>query len=90
DDVHVLAAAVAGGAGALLTANTRDFPLRVMAAVGILRRHPDEFLLEIGLSAPEVLRPLIAAHHEAVGSGRSPRTFLRRSGLARLGKWYAP
>ena len=46
DDVHVFAAAVDGKADELLTLNTRDFPNNALSAEGILRRHPDEFLLE--------------------------------------------
>ena len=46
DDVHVFAAAVDGGADELLTVNTRDFPINALGAEDILRRQPDEFLLE--------------------------------------------
>jgi len=46
DDVHVFAAAIDSGADELLTLNTKDFPINALGAEGILRRHPDEFLLE--------------------------------------------
>ena len=46
DDVHVVAAALTGHADQILTANTGDFPSRTLSRLGLIRRHPDEFLLE--------------------------------------------
>jgi predicted nucleic acid-binding protein len=45
DDRHVLAAAIAGGAQALVTFNLKDFPDFAMAPSGMEAVHPDEFLL---------------------------------------------
>lgn len=46
DDRHVLATAIAGGAQAIVTANTKDFPPAALHGRGIEARHPDEFLLD--------------------------------------------
>lgn len=43
-DRHVLAAAIAGGAGALVTFNLKDFPVDLFEQHGIDIEHPDEFL----------------------------------------------
>jgi len=44
DDRHVLAAAIQGGAGVILTYNLRDFPPAALAGYGVAARHPDDFL----------------------------------------------
>lgn len=88
DDVHVLSAAIAGHAKELLTANTGDFPTRILAQHGLIRRHPDEFLLELAENhsgkmqrvAADVLSALPNADHK-------PRTVYKRSGLNRFGKF---
>ncbi len=46
-DRHVLAAAVAGGAGTLVTFNLRDFPEESAAGQGIVVVHPDIFLTRL-------------------------------------------
>lgn len=43
-DRHVLAAAIAGGAGALVTFNLKDFPTELFELHGIDLEHPDDFL----------------------------------------------
>lgn len=45
DDVHVLAAAIAGHADCIVTANLKDFPEQALAPFGIQAIHPDEFLI---------------------------------------------
>jgi len=84
-DAHVLAAAIAGGAGTLVTLNLRDFPARRLAAHGIAPRHPDGFLWELASHAPGVIAPLVAA---ATGSEdpQAQRRALKRSRLPRFGK----
>jgi PIN domain len=44
-DVHVLAAAIAGHADCIVTANLKDFPEMAVAPFGIQVIHPDEFLV---------------------------------------------
>jgi predicted nucleic acid-binding protein len=46
DDRHVLAAAIVGGAQAIVTANLKDFPIEQLAPRAIEARPPDEFLLD--------------------------------------------
>lgn len=46
DDRHVLAAAITGGAQAIVTFNLKDFPARALEPGGIPVRHPDDFLLD--------------------------------------------
>jgi hypothetical protein len=44
-DVHVLAAALAGHADSIVTANVRDFPVDVVGPLGIEIIHPDQFVV---------------------------------------------
>ena len=46
NDRHVLAAAIVGGAQAIVTANLKDFPVEQLSPRHIEARHPDEFLLD--------------------------------------------
>ena len=89
-DLHVLAAAIAGGADAIVTANLRDFPARALAAHGILRRDPDGLLLEALDDAPAAAEAALTEAHALAErlSGRtlSPRAVLKRAGLPRTAK----
>lgn len=90
NDRHVLAAAIAGDAAELLTLNTRDFPTRALAPHGILRRAPDEFLLELYHANPEEIKDIVdLALQDArprLGPDTSARSLLKRASLPRLGK----
>jgi hypothetical protein len=56
NDRHVLAAAVAAGADAIVTFNLKHFPDHVLDGYGIEPLHPDDFLLhQFGLNNPGVL-----------------------------------
>lgn len=45
NDVHVLAAAIAGHADCIVTANLRDFPTEIVAPYGIEVVDPDRFII---------------------------------------------
>jgi len=65
EDRHVLAAAVASGAQAIVTSNLRDFPKAACQPFGIEILHPDQFLCDLhGCNAARVhaaLRDQVAA-----------------------------
>jgi predicted nucleic acid-binding protein len=61
DDRHVVAAAIAGGAQAIVTFNVKDFPEDRLAPRGIEARHPDAFLLDqLDLSPSSMLEILVS------------------------------
>jgi len=89
DDLHVLAAAIAGGADELLTLNLRDFPIRALGVHDVLRRHPDEFLLEAFHADPAAVGAIVGEVHggavaDGIALGR--RALLKKARLPRLGK----
>ena len=90
DDAHVLAAAIDGGADTLLTLNIRDFPTNALAAHGIIRRHPDEFLLEALHADTARMTALVGevlARAQSFGIDTSNRrALMKRAKLPRLGK----
>ena len=90
DDVHVLSAAVAGNCDVLVTANLRDFPTRVLAAHGVVRRDPDGLATEWLAEAPEamhgVAREVLAAARSLPGGPWTARSLMRRAGMPRFGK----
>jgi predicted nucleic acid-binding protein len=83
-DAHVIAAAMAGAAEGIVTFNTRDFPLRVMASAGLARLHPDTFLRAEWRpgGALDAALDLVAAGAET----HDFRSWLKRAGLPRLAK----
>lgn len=90
DDSHVLAAAVDADADELMTLNVRDFPTNALSAHGIIRRHPDEFLLE-GLHADPgrmaALVETVMARARSFGIDTSDRRkLLKRAKLPRFAK----
>ena len=91
NDIHVLACAIAGKADAICTANTKDFPTRILSKHGILRRDPDSFLLEFARENPGAMIKLannirLAAEAHS-GAPKDIRKLLKRTGLPRLGKF---
>jgi len=91
-DAHVLAGAIAAGAGQLLTFNMRDFPARRLVAHGIVPRHPDGFLWEMLSEQPEFVGQAVrqTAAETGVTDPDAIRKALRRAHLPRFAKaWLA-
>lgn len=90
DDIHVLAAGIAGQADVLVTKNISDFPTRVLGQYGILRRDPDGFLIGLLEDHPEVVGRVaeeVRLKAEAISGRAQPmRALLKRAGMPRLGK----
>jgi PIN domain len=85
NDRHVVAAAVRGGADAIITANLADFPVTALGPFGLGAVHPDDFLLDqLDLSPPTIVRVI----HEQAAHTRNPpltprdlATLLGRAGV---------
>ena len=90
DDVHVLAAAVAGSCDAIMTLNTRDFPGNLLAEEGLFRADPDGFLIRLYDEAPEVVGDVGAAvlsqARRLSGEDWTMRALMKKARLPRLGK----
>ncbi len=90
DDVHVLAAAVAGSADVIVTLNAKDFPRGTLAEEGLRRLDPDLMLIELHDADPAPIEAAVRdVHAEAERLGGDPialRALLKRAGLPRLGR----
>ena len=85
DDRHVVAAAIKGGAQAIITANLADFPAAALGPLGLEAFHPDDFLLDqLDLSPPTILQVIReqAAHTRRLPlSPQDLATLLGRAGV---------
>lgn len=90
NDRHVLAAAIAGQAGTLITFNMKDFPGRTLARYDVQPIHPDAFLWSLYGEQPDVVSGVVQDVHgraeTAYGQAYPLRKMLKRSHLPRLGK----
>lgn len=90
NDLHVLAAAIAGGADAILTFNAQDFPRGTLAGEGLERRDPDGFLWQLLSEHPEEMRVVteaVRAEAERLSGEAQPiRALMKRARLPRFGK----
>ena len=90
DDRHVLAAALASGASAILTINLRDFSASALRPLDVEALHPDPFLCRLHDADPELLLASAEAAHANLN--RSTPSFvdyldgLERWGLPALGQ----
>ena len=72
DDRHVVAAAIRGGAQAIVTSNLADFPSDALAAFDLEAVHPDDFLLDQLDLSPVVVQDV--AREQAAHSNAPPLT----------------
>ncbi|QLH14818.1 PIN domain-containing protein [Paracoccus pantotrophus] len=88
-DRHVVECALAAGAAAIITANLRDFPRGALASVGLRAIHPDEFLRDLYLRAPDPVLAAVQATEaraRAAGGDMTRKELMRRARLPRLAK----
>ncbi len=90
NDIHVLAAAIAGSADVIVTFNARDFPRGLLADEGVGRADPDAFLMDLWLAHPDAVAAAVESVRQRTEriSGRDQplRPLLKRARLPRLGK----
>ncbi len=72
DDCHVLAAAIHGGAGFIITFNLGDFPGSVLEQFDIEAIHPDEFVVRLWDDYPSDV--LGAVRLQRAGLKKPPKT----------------
>ncbi|MEM6407470.1 MAG: PIN domain-containing protein [Pseudomonadota bacterium] len=90
NDIHVLAAAIAGSADVIVTLNTKDFPRQTLAFEGVGREVPDAFLMGLWMEQSEMIDAAVHEVHRAaqkmMGEEIALRALLKRARLPRLGK----
>ena len=90
DDVHVLAAAVAGHCDGIVTLNAKDFPGNLLAEEGLFRSDPDALLLRFHDEAPAAVeRVATSVLAEANRLSERPwemRALMKKARMPRLGK----
>ncbi|WP_420012062.1 RSP_2648 family PIN domain-containing protein [Tateyamaria sp.] len=89
-DVHVFAAAIAGSADAIMTANAKDFPRNVLNEEGLLRVDPDGYLQGCAEAQPGVVSAVVdgvlAEARRLSGQAWTRRSLMKKARLPRLGK----
>ncbi len=89
-DEHVLAAAIAGSADAIITLNAKDFPRGILAEEGLQRIDPDGLLRGIWERSPEMVEPVAEAvrleAERLSGERWEMRALLKKARLPRLAK----
>lgn len=87
DDRHVLAAAIRGEAGVIVTHNIKDFPGRVLEAYGIQATRPDPWVTGLLDTVPDLVCAAARAHRRALQNPPRARDeyldSLRRSNFPR-------
>jgi predicted nucleic acid-binding protein len=86
DDRHVVAAAIAGRADAIVTANLRDYPASALTAHALEAVHPDDFLLDQLDLAPRLVMDVLTDQAEQTRRPALTTVDL----LARLGRAGVP
>lgn len=90
DDVHVLAAAIAGSADAILTMNAADFPRNILAEEGLSRVDPDGFLRGLydrdRATVAGVVEDVVLTARRLSGQDWTAKTLLKKARLHRLAR----
>ena len=85
NDVHVLAAAIAGHADCIVTTNLKDFPVSVLEVYGLVALHPDDFIvaqLDLDVySALGAFKAMRARKRNPAYSAEEFATAMERNGL---------
>jgi hypothetical protein len=68
NDRHVLAAAIHGCVGAIVTFNLSDFPAPTLEQFAITALHPDEFITQLYDEYPDSVLPAIRLHRASLKS----------------------
>jgi predicted nucleic acid-binding protein len=66
DDRHVLAAAIRCGASVIVTFNLSDFPSHALQTFGIEAQHPDEFVLALLYTFPDLVLEAAGTHRASL------------------------
>ena len=90
NDVHVLAAAVAGSCDGIVTLNTKDFPGNLLAEEGLFRSDPDGLMLRLHDEAPQavagVCAGVLAQVNAVADRAWEMRALMKKARMPRLGK----
>lgn len=94
NDIHVLAAAIAGSADLICTFNAQDFPRAALAEEGIERVDPDQLARRLHDRDPDAVAGVVGRVHATAerlsGETLDLRALMKRARLPRLGKRLAP
>ncbi|MEP5152645.1 PIN domain-containing protein [Planktotalea sp.] len=89
-DIHVLAAAVLGGADGIVTLNNKDFPAGILAEEGLSRVNPDALLLGVWQSQPELIEhvagDVLSKANTLSSQDWTLKSLMKKARLPRLGK----
>jgi predicted nucleic acid-binding protein len=89
-DVHVLAAAIAGSADAIMTVNAKDFPRAILTEEGVVRVDPDGYLQGCAEAHPNIVIPVaeavLAEARRLSGDDWTMRKLMKKARLPRFGK----
>lgn len=90
NDVHVLSAAIAGSADAIMTLNKKDFPRNTLSEEGLERVEPDGFLYGLWLQQPDPVEHLATVVLKQANAmterGWDIRGLMKKARLPRLAK----
>lgn len=78
NDRHVVAAAIAGHADAIVTFNLRDFPATVLDPLGIEVQHPDDFVVnQLHLNLTDALKGIKAQRLRLTRPPQNPADIIK-------------